>query len=98
MFVFSRWVAVQSIYTLIASTGQHASFGMLGIIMDFKGPLCYAFLGLSYVNLIPLLENAIDCISIVNSSETLRRESSANQTAVLRARTGSSGYRPKLNI
>jgi hypothetical protein len=56
MFVFSRWVAVQSIYTLIASTGQHASFGMLGIIMDFKGPLCYAFLGLSYVNLILCLK------------------------------------------
>lgn len=89
MFVFSRRVAVRSIYTLIASTGQNAASGMLGITMDFKGPLCCAFLGLSNENLIPLLENAIDCISIVDSSETLRREASANKTTVLRARTGS---------
>ena len=89
MFVFFRRVDVRSIYVLIASTEQHAASGMLGITMDFKGPLCCAFLGLSNVNLIPLLENTTDCISIDDSSETLRREASANKTAVLRARAGS---------
>ncbi|KAI9553832.1 hypothetical protein GHT06_019101 [Daphnia sinensis] len=50
IFVSLRWVDVLSTYTLIASTGQHAEFGRLGITIDCSGPLYCAFLGFKSTN------------------------------------------------